>query len=118
VVLETLRDELGDADGTILDAIVSLYLAQGQELVDRLGAAAAASDAVTLRAVAHSLRGSTLTVGGAHLAALCQRIELAGPAGEAGDAARSVRQAFEALASQLRSGRRAGSLATPQGGHG
>lgn len=100
-VLESLGEQLDDADGTMVDGIVSLYLAHGRELVDRLQAAAEASDAVALREVAHSLKGSTLAVGGARLAALCQRIERAGSLADGQQAARAVRQEFEALADQL-----------------
>ncbi len=117
-VMARLGYELGDEDGSILDAIVSVYLSQARDLVDRLGAAAEASDAVTLREVAHSLRGSTLTVGGARLAALCKRIELAGPLVEAQDAARSVPEEFEALECRLAGDRSVSSSSSSHGGIG
>jgi HPt (histidine-containing phosphotransfer) domain-containing protein len=116
--LARLGYELGDSDGSVLDAIVSLYLTQGRELVDRLVAAAEASDAVTLRDVAHSLRGSTLTVGGARLAAICKRVELAGSLVEAQDAARSVPEEFEALEGRLAGGRSVSSSRISLGGIG
>lgn len=100
-VLQTLGEQLGDADGTMLDQIVAVYLAQGRTLVHRLRAAAEASDEFALREAAHSLRGSTLAVGGARLAAVCERIEVTDRLVEAQDAARSVPQEFQALADQL-----------------
>jgi HPt (histidine-containing phosphotransfer) domain-containing protein len=100
-VLLALTDQLGDPDGALVDEIVSLYLAQGRELVDRLQIAAEVSDTVTLREVAHSLKGSTLAVGGARLATLCQRIERAESSTDGRDAARAVPEEFEQLAHQL-----------------
>ena len=101
-VLDDLSVQLGDSDGGMTAEIVSTYLAQARELVGRIESAVESSDALGLRDAAHSLRGSSLTVGGARLGALCERIELGGDA-ESQEAAGRARQEFDALASQLES---------------
>ena len=115
-VLRSLEEQLGNAGRTMAEEIVALYLSQGRVLVDRLRAAAEAPDTVTLRDVAHSLRGSTLTVGGARLATLCELIEATERPDEAQDAARAVPREFEMLADQLAGRARADSSSTSQGG--
>ena len=55
--------------------VISLYLAQARELLGRLTAAADTNDEVQLRELAHSLKGSSLAVGGVGLARLCQGLE-------------------------------------------
>ena len=74
--LDQLRLELGDDDGTMIAEIIALYLAQGRVLVRQLAAAAGAHDEAQLRELAHSLKGSTLAVGGTKLAGLCQGLEV------------------------------------------
>ena len=54
--------------------IVALYLA-GAELLGQLTAAADTNDEARLRELAHSLKGSSLAVGGTRLAGLCQGLE-------------------------------------------
>ena len=59
--------------------LIALYLVQGRELVGQIEAAGAAPDVIRLRAAAHKLKGSTATIGGDRLAAVCQRIEVVPP---------------------------------------
>ena len=100
-VLLDLQDQLDDADGALCRDIIAAFLQQGRQLVDRLERLAAAADRAGLLAGAHSLRGSTLTVGGTRLAELCGQLERGELAEPATDTARRVRQEFQALAEQL-----------------
>ena len=74
-ILDQLRRELGDDDGTMIAEIVALYLAQARELLRQLTAAADTSDEAQLRELAHFLKGSSSAVGGIGLARLCQGLE-------------------------------------------
>ncbi len=69
-VLQELRLGLGD-DGAMVRQLVELYLTKTPALVDALVAAVAAGDDAGVRATAHSLKGSTLTIGGRKVGALC-----------------------------------------------
>jgi HPt (histidine-containing phosphotransfer) domain-containing protein len=74
-VIDQLRLELGDDDGSMIAEIISLYLDQGRDLIEQLTAASDADNEGQLRSLAHSLKGSTLAVGGTRLAELCQGLE-------------------------------------------
>ena len=74
-ILDQLRRELGDQDGSMIAEIIALYVAQARELLGKLTAAAGVNDETQLRELAHSLKGSSLTVGGTRLAGLCQGLE-------------------------------------------
>lgn len=76
-VLDQLRRELGDDDGTMIAEIIALYLAQARKLIGQLTAAAAENDESEIRELAHSLKGSSLAVGATELARLCQNLESA-----------------------------------------
>ena len=100
--IDALRRQLGDAGGDVVAELIGLYLVQGRELVGEIEAAGAAPDPIQLRAVAHKLKGSTATLGGDRLAAVCQRIEVAPPAElDVGGATGEVRREFELLAGEL-----------------
>ncbi len=73
-VLEELRLGLGDDDGTMMRRLVELYLTTTPALLDALVAAAAAQDDAGVRATAHSIKGSTLTLGGRKVGALCETL--------------------------------------------
>jgi HPt (histidine-containing phosphotransfer) domain-containing protein len=74
-VIEKLRSQLGDQDGAMVREIIQLYLVQGWDLLAQLEVAARHADEASLRALAHSLKGSSATVGGGRLVAVCDRIE-------------------------------------------
>jgi len=102
--LDSLRRQLGDAGGDLVAQLIALYLVQGRELVGQIEAAGAAPDLIGLRAAAHKLKGSTATLGGDRLAAVCQRIEAAPPAElDLDGVAHEVRREFEQLAAELTS---------------
>ena len=78
-VIEQLRRQLGDEDGTMVREIIQLYLVQGWTLLCQMEVAGRNLDEHQLRGLAHSLRGSSATVGGGRLAAACDQIEHASP---------------------------------------
>jgi HPt (histidine-containing phosphotransfer) domain-containing protein len=102
--LEGLRSQLGDEQGVLIAEIVALYLSQAPDLLDQMSAAVADPDPSRLPELAHSLKGSTLAVGGARLAMLCSRIELgAYPESQLADAVQRVREEFGVLAAAISS---------------
>ena len=100
--LDSLRRQLGDAGDDLVVGLIALFLVQGRELVDQIETAGAAPDLIRLRAVAHKLKGSTATLGGDRLAAVCQRVEVAPPAElDLVGVTHEVRREFEQLAAEL-----------------
>ena len=100
--LDSLRRQLGDAGGDLVAELIALYLVQGRELVGQIETAGEAPDLIRLRAAAHKLKGSTATLGGDRLAAVCQRIEVAPPAElDLDGVTQEVRRQFEQLATEL-----------------
>ena len=100
--LDSLRHQLGRSGGDLVAELIALYLVQGRELVDQIEAAGQAPDLIRLRAGAHKLKGSTATLGGDRLAAVCQRIEVAPPADlDVDGVTQEVRRQFEQLAAEL-----------------
>jgi HPt (histidine-containing phosphotransfer) domain-containing protein len=103
-VLEGLRRQLDDEHGVMIAEIVALYLSQAADLLDKMSVAVEDADTNQLSELAHSLKGSTLAVGGARLAVLCSRIELgAYPERQLVNAVQSVRDEYDALAAALSS---------------
>ncbi|MDN5762719.1 MAG: Hpt domain-containing protein [Microlunatus sp.] len=100
--IESLRHQLGDAGGNLLDELIELYIEQAGDLVGQIEAAAAALDLSHLRALAHKLKGSTATMGGGRLASACERIGVDQPgASVARGAAQEVRAEYESLVQEL-----------------
>lgn len=98
--LNRLRAQLGDRDGSMMAEIVTLYLAQGPDLLDQLEVAAASSDERYLRSAAHSLKGSTATVGGMQLVVWCEQLEQ-GQSSRPLESVRAARREFDLLAGHL-----------------
>ena len=100
--IETLRDQLGDEDGVLVREIIQLYLVQAWDLLAQMEVAAQHSDEYQLRGLAHSLKGSTATVGGSRLAAVCDHLEHASSAELASpDVWLPAQREFELLAAEL-----------------
>jgi HPt (histidine-containing phosphotransfer) domain-containing protein len=100
--IESLRDQLGDRGGELVGELISMYLVQARDLVGQVEAAGATPDLVLLKAAAHKLKGSTATLGGDRLSAVCQWIEGAPPTELDVDwAIYQVRREFELLATEL-----------------
>jgi HPt (histidine-containing phosphotransfer) domain-containing protein len=101
-MIEKLRSQLGDEDGVLVREILQLYLVQARDLLAQLEVASRDADEYQIRGLAHSLKGSTATVGGARLAAVCDRIEHASSAELASpDVWRDAQDEFELLAAEL-----------------
>src|SRR5262249_1223184 len=75
-VLDTLVDEVGDGDVTILDDLIDSYLAEATDQVPQRESAATAGDAATVAALAPSLKSSSAALGASNLADLLKRTEL------------------------------------------
>lgn len=67
--------------------VVNTYQSHAASQVDRLARAVAAEDPETVSAIAHSLRGSSGTIGAVRVAALCDTLETLAAAGSLGNAA-------------------------------
>ena len=93
--LNELREALGDE----LDSIIQLYVEglreQAQALVEQHGA----QDLATLRRSAHSLKGSSVSMGAQSLGALAAQIEKLAATGVASDELRKAVSEAPALAS-------------------
>lgn len=76
-VIENLRD-LGGGDDAFLNELISTYLEETPQLLEKLQLALASSDAGGVRLNAHSLKGSSAEFGAAYLAELCRQTEQAG----------------------------------------
>jgi HPt (histidine-containing phosphotransfer) domain-containing protein len=61
--------------------VIQLFLQTVPDLVDALGAAVAAGDAVQVKQLAHKLKGNCLSLGATRMAAVCHTVELAAAAG-------------------------------------
>lgn len=105
--VESLREQLGDSGPGLLAELIGLYLIQARDLVDQIEHAVAADDAVSRRSLAHQLRGSTATLGGDRLAAVCLRLETAPHGDEQAVTTAELRGEFEALAVVLNDYRQA-----------
>jgi HPt (histidine-containing phosphotransfer) domain-containing protein len=101
-VIEKLRKQLGDDDGVLVGEIIQLYLVEAWDLLAQMEVAGRHFNENQLRALAHSLKGSTATVGGGRLAAACDRIEHASTA-ELGfpEVWQGAQREFELLAAEL-----------------
>ncbi len=74
-VLDELREALGDTDGAFVRELVDAFTAQAPGLVEQIEQAIAAGDREALRFSAHTLKGSSGSVGAVRLAALSDRLE-------------------------------------------
>lgn len=71
VILETLRDVMGDDFHHLIDT----FIKDSDERIRHLHAAIAAGESDTIRRTAHSLKGSSSNIGAAQMATLCSIIE-------------------------------------------
>jgi HPt (histidine-containing phosphotransfer) domain-containing protein len=67
--------DMTGGDQAFVDELVDTYLEEGDNLVDALGAAAAAGSVEELIRPAHSLKSSSLNVGALELGELCRSLE-------------------------------------------
>jgi DNA-binding response OmpR family regulator len=74
-VLDTLRESMADGDPDLMSTLMDLFSSEAAAQVDVMREASRRLDAATMKATAHSLKGSSLTMGAGRLAALCAELE-------------------------------------------
>lgn len=74
-MLESLRQSLDDPSGDFIRTLAQVYEGQSATLMAEIVAAADQGDLPRLGEAAHSLKGSSATLGGARLAAMCELLE-------------------------------------------
>lgn len=74
-MLERMCEALGDESGDFITGIVAVYESEAIGLVEQLNDAAQDADVQRLGFAAHSLKGSSASVGGNRLAGLCAELE-------------------------------------------
>jgi HPt (histidine-containing phosphotransfer) domain-containing protein len=101
-VLDHLRAALGDDTGVFAGRLIATYLRRADELVRDLQLATEQEDLPGMIFAAHSLKGSSATVGGIRLAELCQELEhWTGSPLEAEALVEAIRQEAAALSRDL-----------------
>lgn len=78
--LEILRDVMGDE----FPVLISTFINDADEHIQRLHASLASQDSDAVRRAAHSFRGSCHNLGAAQLASLCEHVEERALEGELG----------------------------------
>lgn len=101
-VLDHLRAVVGDTSGQFAVRLVAAYGSQATELVEDLTRAADDRDYQRLSFAAHTLKGSSDSLGGRRLAGLCQELEnWQGAPDELGPRVEAVRDGVTALRAAL-----------------
>lgn len=72
-VIAEIRKSTGSPEFTAM--LINQFLDEASSYVDTLREAARQSDATTLKRTAHTLKGTSLTLGAQRMAAICRRIE-------------------------------------------
>lgn len=75
VVIEQLRVDLEDEDGTAVAGLVSLYVASAQTLIPDLVAALKSGDTAAAARFAHALASPSALIGAVGLGSLLQRVQ-------------------------------------------
>jgi HPt (histidine-containing phosphotransfer) domain-containing protein len=109
-VVAELRAATGDDDDFILD-LVATYLAEGDEQLATITAAAEAADAAAMVPAAHTLKSSSAALGAMRLAAVCRGLEDAARAGRTDGFAAAAQRARDAWTDTI-AAFRAGGLTT------
>jgi HPt (histidine-containing phosphotransfer) domain-containing protein len=79
-VLKGFEDMQGEGEPDLVVELINLYLEDAPRKVASMLEAVAGADDVSLRRAAHSLKGSSATIGAFGVAALCEELEPAGKA--------------------------------------
>jgi two-component system, sensor histidine kinase and response regulator len=106
-VIAGLRAATGDDEAFIID-LVATYMAEGDEHVARIAAAAQTADAGAMVPAAHSLKSSSAALGAMRLSAICSGIEAAGRAGRTDAFAADAERARDAWRETVEAFRAAG----------
>ena len=101
-ILDRLGTALGDKTGAFCGRLITAYLNQAHVLVREIEAAHVNEDLAALTFTAHTLKGSSGTVGGLRLAELCAELERwVGSPLNAGSLVNAIRLEAEALDKDL-----------------
>ncbi|MBA2696994.1 MAG: Hpt domain-containing protein [Actinobacteria bacterium] len=102
-VLEHLQESLDDPDGDFILSLAQVFEGQAAELMTEISSAADEGDLTRLRQTAHSLKGSSATLGGTRLAGICQELEhWEGPASNVPSKVAELRAELTGFQSELR----------------
>ncbi len=108
-MLRSLRELQMDGESDLVAELVDIYLADAPTQIAAMREAIASGNAVALRLAAHTLKGSSGSLGASHLAALCKELEelaqagsVAGAAGKLAEVDRELMRVREALSDPLR----------------
>jgi HPt (histidine-containing phosphotransfer) domain-containing protein len=74
-VLLSFEELQRDSEGDLLVELIALYLQDAPERIDAIRTAVAKADRDSLRRAAHSLKGSSGTLGVRQLATICEELE-------------------------------------------
>ena len=66
---------MADGDPDLMSTLIDLFSSEAAAHVDVMRESSRRLDAATMKATAHSLKGSSLTMGAGRLAALCAELE-------------------------------------------
>jgi two-component system, sensor histidine kinase and response regulator len=87
VVLDQIREDLG---GSAVREVIEEFLKSSPSLIATLREAAARGDAPAIRAVVHSMKGTSATLGAVALSRRCAELESSSGSGNVADAAAQV----------------------------
>lgn len=87
LVLENLREAIGDDDGTTVAELIDFYLTDTPPLLRSMKTAVLQQDLNELQRFAHSLKSSSASLGIMRLSQLCRRLEELAPSGNVQEAA-------------------------------
>src|SRR6185436_17852187 len=73
--LRNLEQAQEEGEPDLIVEVIDLYLEQAPRQLIAMAAQLSQGDAVSLRRTAHSLKGSSATLGAMHTAAVCEAIE-------------------------------------------
>lgn len=91
-VLAGLRALQSDDDPDMLRELIDIYITDATSTLQRLRAAVEHNDSESIHRMAHSLKGSSASLGALHLATLCRELELKGRANTNADAPELLQQ--------------------------
>lgn len=74
--LSTLKSFAEPGDGNLVNELIDLYLVEAEKSIGLIKTAAAKDDATLRNRAAHTLKGSSASLGFNQIAELCKRIEM------------------------------------------
>jgi HPt (histidine-containing phosphotransfer) domain-containing protein len=104
-VLEQLREDLG---ASTADEVIAEFLKEGPSLVAALRDAIGRNDLAAIGRAAHSLKGTSASLGAGRLSEVCAALELASRQGAVADAPErlaAIETAFHAVSRELEASR-------------